>query len=82
MVVLNGFSCQLTWLMLQCWCARIGMYRVSACAIPLLSKTSCACGERGPGVLVLSGLASHVFVPSYVSLCAPLTNLLSLCALI
>ena len=55
--------------MLECWCALIGVYRASACAIA--SKTSCACTELRPCALVPSGLTSCLFVPSYLSLRAP-----------
>ena len=51
-------------LMLECWCALIGVHRVSACTMPVLSKTSCACTELRPGAIVLSGLTSRVSVPS------------------
>ena len=39
--------------MLECWCALIGVYRVSACAIPVLSKTWCACA----GLACCTGLS-------------------------
>ena len=49
----------------------IGVYRVSACTIPVLSKTSCTCGERGPGVLVL-GLCVRTGLSEFSCPCAEL----------
>ena len=40
-------------------------YRVSACAIPVLSKTSCACTQLRPGAIVLRPYQFDLLIHEY-----------------